>query len=169
MSDARPGDLTTGWRAVLAVAWLGVFFAYAAVWQASVQLGLATWWVGPRSTPTPALVRAIPFFVAIVGLVLVVYNVRRLSWITFGLAAASLLIALPDFSTSVAVGLLEAMISVAMMIVAAASLTGRYRLAEGPSDPRPTASQSVPGTDRDAAGHRDAATWSAPSTPTTGR
>ena len=31
-------------------------FAYAAVWQASVQLGIATWWVGPRSQPTPAVV-----------------------------------------------------------------------------------------------------------------
>lgn len=108
--------------------WMFAFFAYAAVWQASVQLGIATWWVGPRSAPTPVLIRMIPFFVTIVGGMMAVYNVRRLSHVSIGIAAITALVALPDFSRSVGLAVVELMISGSLIVISAASLTGRYRL-----------------------------------------
>lgn len=144
---ARPGDLLPSWRATLAIGWLCVFFAYAAVWQASVQIGIATWWVGPRSDPAPTLVRAIPFFITIVGLLLVVYNVRRLSARTFWVATSTLVIALPDFSRSVGLAVLEVLISLSMMTIAAASLTGRYRPASSATGSTSTTLPPSPPTD----------------------
>ena len=146
---ARPGDLTFFWRSVVAIAWLCSFFAYAAVWQASVQIGIATWWIGPRSSPSPALVRAIPFFVAIVGVMLAVYNVRRLASLSLGVATVSALVAVPDFSRSVGLAVVEATISVSMIVVSAAALTGRYRTEEVGGD-RPAADgdrATAPATD----------------------
>lgn len=124
----RPGDLTLTWRFVVMFGWMFAFFAYAAVWQASVQLGIATWWLGPRSAPTPVLIRMIPFFVTIVGGMMSVYNVRRLSHVSIGIAALTALVALPDFSRSVGLAVVELMISGSLIVVSAASLTGRYRL-----------------------------------------
>ncbi len=44
--------------------WVGVFVAYMAVWKASEEIGIATWWLGPRSDPQPLVVRLVPFIVA---------------------------------------------------------------------------------------------------------
>jgi hypothetical protein len=126
--DIRPGDLTFAWRFTLMFGWIAAFFAYAAVWQASVQLGIATWWVGPRSQPTPTMIRMIPFIMTIVAGLLTVYNVRRVSFLSLGTAFGSLLIAVPDLSRSVGLAAVEIMISIALIVVSAASLTGRYRL-----------------------------------------
>ena len=45
----------------LAATWAAAFFAYAAVWKTSEELGIGTWWLGARSSPTPVIVRIIPF------------------------------------------------------------------------------------------------------------
>lgn len=131
---SRPGDLTFAWRCAVGIAWLIAFFAYAAVWQASVQLGIATWWIGPRSAPTSPLVRAIPFLLTILGIMLVIYNRRRLAQTTMVLAVISVLIAIPDFSRSVGLAVVEVMISVSMLVVGAAALTGRYETAAADAD-----------------------------------
>ncbi|BAN03396.1 hypothetical protein [Ilumatobacter coccineus] len=125
----RPGDLTLTWRFVVMFGWMFAFFAYAAVWQASVQLGIATWWLGPRSQPTPLLIRMIPFFIVIVGGMAAVYNVRRLSHVSIGVALVSALVALPDFSRSVGLAVVELLISGSLVVLSVASLAGRYRLA----------------------------------------
>lgn len=139
---------------VLLLGWIAAFFAYAAVWQASVQIGIATWWVGPRSQPTPTLIRMIPFILSITGALFAVYNVRRLSHVSFGFAIGSLLIALPDFSRSVGLAVVEVMISASLLALALGSLTGRYRLAL--AEPAPA---SRAGVDVALNGHVDDAAW----------
>lgn len=119
---------------VLLFGWIAAFFAYAAVWQASVQLGIATWWVGPRSQPTPTMIRMIPFILSIAAGLFVVYNVRWLSRFNLGFASASILIALPDFSRSVGLAVVEVMISGAVIVLAIGSMTGRYRLGFADAD-----------------------------------
>ena len=57
----RAGELSIGWRFAMIALWVGVVLAWSAVWNASVQLGLSTWWLGPRADPTPAVVRLLPF------------------------------------------------------------------------------------------------------------
>jgi hypothetical protein len=109
------------------VTWIGAFLAYMAVWKTSEELGLGTWWLGPRSNPQPVVVRIIPFAVIAVFGILATYNVRRLSWISLGGAALLALIAIPDLSRSTGIATIEFMIAAAVALVSLASLTGTYR------------------------------------------
>ena len=105
------------------------FFAYAAVWQASVEIGIATWWIGPRAQPTNLAVKALPFMLCITMAMCVVYNaprVLRLSALGVVLAAAG---ALADFSRSNGLAVTELLIAALLGVVTAAAVTGRYRLA----------------------------------------
>ena len=152
----RPGDMMLVWRLTLMLGWIAAFFAYAAVWQASVQLGIATWWVGPRSQPQPAYIRLIPFVVAVALVLLIVYNVRGIARISAIAAGLSILIALPDFSRSVGLAVVEVIISVSMLLLSAVAFTGRYRAAPAtpvelppppPAAPAPPASDAPAGVD----------------------
>ncbi len=123
----RPGQLTMPWRAMVVATWIGVFVAYMAVWKASEELGIATWWLGPRSSPQPLLIRLVPFFVTAGFGILASYNVRRLPAI--GLVGAVVLagIAVPDLSRSTGLAVIEFTIAGAVLLVSAASFTGMYR------------------------------------------
>lgn len=129
----RDGELSSAWRLIVALAWIAAFFAYAAVWQTSVQIGISTWWVGPRSAPPAIWIRVLPFVVTILAVLLVVYNVRRVVEACTALGASTALIALPDLSRSVGLAVLELIISAALIAVGAAAFTGRYRLAPAPA------------------------------------
>ena len=125
---ARAGDLTPRWRAVLAAAWIIAFFAYAAIWQASVQIGISTWWIGPRAQPTHTVVRILPSVLTITMAMCVIYNVPRLlrvSAIGVGLATLG---AIPDFSRSTGLGIAELLVAGLLGLVTVAALSGRYRL-----------------------------------------
>jgi hypothetical protein len=123
----RPGQLTTPWRAMTVAAWVGVFVAYMAVWKASEELGIATWWLGPRSNPQPLVIRLVPFIVTAVFGILASYNVPRMPAI--GLLGAAMLaaIAVPDLSRSTGLAVVEFAIAGAIAVVSAASFTGMYR------------------------------------------
>ncbi len=109
--------------------WIGVFVAYMAVWKASEELGIATWWLGPRSNPQPLIIRLVPFVVAAVFGILASYNVPRMP--TIGLVGAAVLaaIAVPDLSRSGGLAAIEFAIAGAVVLVSAASFTGVYRQA----------------------------------------
>jgi hypothetical protein len=109
--------------------WVGVFVAYLSVWKASVELGLATWWLGPRGNPQPLIVRLVPFLVAAVFGILASYNVRRLPVIGLVGAAVLAAIAVPDLSRSTGLATVEFAIAGAVALVSAASFTGMYRAA----------------------------------------
>ena len=82
----RPGDLSLGWRAITAGTWIGVVVGLAAVWNASVQLGLSTWWLGARGEPQPTIVQFTPFIAPVLMLLATINQVRWLPWC--GLAAS---------------------------------------------------------------------------------
>lgn len=124
----RPGDLTFSWRFVLGVSWALAFFAYAAVWQASVQVGIGTWWLGPRAQPTEVYVRIIPFVLPLVVALLLVYDVRRPILVSTTAALLSALIAIPDFGRTASLAILELAIAALLLLVSVAALTGRYRV-----------------------------------------
>jgi hypothetical protein len=130
----RPGELTTAWRAALVATWVGVLLAYLAVWKASEEIGIGTWWLGPRSDPQPVLVRLIPFFVTAVFGILASYNVPRMPWISLGGSVVLALIAVPDLSRSVGLATIEFAIAGAAAAVSLASLTGTYRAAKPDAD-----------------------------------
>lgn len=114
---------------MLLLGWVGAFFAYAGIWQASVQIGIGTWWTGPRAQPTNVAIRLLPFVLALAMALLVVYSVRHVvRWSGIGVAA-TVLVAVPDFSRSVGLGVAEASIAALLGVVTLASLSGRYRAA----------------------------------------
>ncbi len=123
----RIGELTTSWRVIVTTTWVGVLVAYMAVWKASYELGIATWWLGPRSGPQPLVVRLIPFLVATVFVVLASYNVRRLPLIGLGGSLILAGIAAPDLSRSTGLAVVEFAIAGAALLVSLASITGMYR------------------------------------------
>jgi hypothetical protein len=111
------------------VTWIGAFLAYMAVWKTSEELGLGTWWLGPRSNPQPVVVRVIPFAVIAVFGILATYNVRRLSWISLGGAGVLARVAVPDLARATGIALVEFTIAAAVALVSLASFTGTYRAA----------------------------------------
>lgn len=130
VASHRVGELTTPWRVAMIVTWVGVFVAYMAVWKTSVEIGIATWWLGPRSNPQPIVVRLMPFALAALFGVLAAYNVRRFPWLSIGGAAVLAVLAVPDLSRSGGLAAVEFAIAGAVAIVSLASLTGMYRPAK---------------------------------------
>ena len=125
----RPGDLTVGWRIVTAVIWIAVAAALAAVWNASVQLGLATWWLGPRSDPQPIVVRLLPFVPSALMVLAAINQIRRLAVLGLVAAAAVAIIGVVDLGYVRGLAIVELAIAAAAAIASAASLTGTYRAA----------------------------------------
>jgi len=123
----RVGDLTPGWRAFTIATWVAVFFAFAAVWKASEEIGIGTWWLGSRSQPTLVLIRLIPFALAVTIALLATYNVGRLPWVSAAGAVAVAVIGIFDFQWSVGIASVELGIAGGALLVALGSLSGRYR------------------------------------------
>jgi hypothetical protein len=109
--------------------WVGVFTAYLAVWKASEEIGIATWWLGPRSDPQPIAIRLVPFVVAAAFGILAGYNVPRLPVIGMTGSVILAAIAAPDLSRSTGLAVIEFTIAGAVALVSAAAFTGVYRRA----------------------------------------
>lgn len=122
----RRGELTPSWRIVTALTWVAVVLAFAAVWNASVQLGLSTWWLGPRGDPQPRVIQLIPFVAPSLMLVGTINNARWLGW--HGLMASGVLVAIGvgDLGRVGTIAMTELAIAGAAAAVSLASLTGTY-------------------------------------------
>lgn len=146
---SRPGDLTPKWRFALAAAWILAFFAYAAIWQASVQIGIGTWWIGPRAQPTPTLVKVLPSLLTISIALCAIYNVPRLVRLSAMGVLLAAIVAVPDFSRSISLGVAELIIAGMLGLVTVAALTGRYRLVPNRTldDPKSNVERSAASAD----------------------
>lgn len=123
----RAGELTAGWRIVTGVTWILVVVALASVWKTSEQLGLSTWWLGPRGQPNSLIVQLAPFVPAVLMVLAAINHVRHLPW--FGLAASLLVVVTGvfDLGRVRGLGIVEISIGVAAAIVSVASSVGTYR------------------------------------------
>lgn len=121
------GQLSAGWRLVTALTWVGVILALAAVWNTSVQLGLSTWWLGPRAQPRSRVIQFSPFVAPLLMVLGAINQARWLAW--FGVAAAGVIVGygIGDLSSAAPVAGLEIAIGLAAAAVSLASLTGTYR------------------------------------------
>jgi hypothetical protein len=122
---------------MLTVAWCAALLAYAAIWQASVQIGISTWWLGPRAQPTNPAIKMLPFALALTVAVSVIYDVRRPIRVSAAGILAAVAIGLPDFTRSTGLALAELLIPASLALVTAAAMTGQYRL-RTPHAPLPT-------------------------------
>ena len=123
----QPGEPSFAWRVALVVTWVGAFLAYMAVWKASEEVGIGTWWLGARSTPQPIVIRLLPFVVTAAFGMLAAYNVRRMPWIGLFGAAVLVAFAVPDLPRSTGLAIVEFAIAGAVAVVSLAALTGTYR------------------------------------------
>lgn len=127
----RAGELTLPWRIVTALTWIAVVLAFAAVWNASVQLGLSTWWLGPRGAPQPRVIQLSPFVAPMLMLLGTINNVRWLGWYGLGAAGVLAAIGVGDLSRTTSIALTELTIAAAAAVISIASLTGTYRRPAG--------------------------------------
>jgi hypothetical protein len=125
--EVRPGELTAGWSVVFGLGWLSVAVALAAVWTASRQLGLSTWWLGPTADPRPIFVNVLPFVAPLLLVAAAMNRVRYLPW--YGLAGAATIAAvgMGDLGRVRGFGVVELVIAAAAAAVSLASLSGMYR------------------------------------------
>jgi hypothetical protein len=127
----RSGELTNRWRIITAITWALVVAAIGAVWRVSDQLGLSTWWLGPRGEPQPRIVQLLPFVPGVLMVLIAINRVRHVA--IWGLLAASLIVGtgVADLGRVVRLGLLEVTIGAAAAAVSLVSLTGTYRRRTG--------------------------------------
>jgi hypothetical protein len=123
----RAGELTSGWRLITGLTWMLVVVGLGCVWKTSDQLGLATWWLGPRGEPHSIVIQLLPFVPAVLMVLAAINHVRYLPW--FGLVASGLIVltGLFDVVRFTGLGLLEIAIGVAAAVVSLVSLAGMYR------------------------------------------
>lgn len=107
--------------------WALVFLSYMAVWKASEELGIGTWWLGPSSNPQPIIVNLIPFAIVVLVGLAASFDIRHLPWIGIGASVALVVVAIPDLSKSTGLAVIEFAIAGAALAVSLASLTGTYR------------------------------------------
>jgi hypothetical protein len=106
---------------------MAVAVAQAAVWRTSDQLGLSTWWLGPRGEPRPPAVQIAPFLPATVMLLAAVNRVRHLAWLGAVCAAVVVAIGVADLALVPRLAWVEIAIGVAAMATSFASTAGSYR------------------------------------------
>ena len=123
----RAGELTAGWRLVTGLTWMLVVVGLGCVWKTSDQLGLATWWLGPRGEPHSIVIQMLPFVPAVLMVLAAINHVRYLPW--FGLLASILIVLMGvfDIVRFTGLGALEVAIGVAAAVVSLVSLAGMYR------------------------------------------
>lgn len=117
---------------MLAASWSAAFFAFAAVWKTSEEIGIGTWWLGPRAEPQPMVVRIIPFAITMLLGLLAIYNARRVALASI---AGSLLIAgiaVFDMSLSGGLAAIEFAIAGFMLLISLGALAASARRAPAP-------------------------------------
>jgi hypothetical protein len=139
----RAGDLTTGWRITTGIGWIGVVAVLAATWNASRQLGLSTWWLGPVHDQRPPYVMLLPFVAPAVMLTVVGNRVRYAPWIGIAGAVATAAVGLGDLGRVRGLGLVELMAATAGLLVSIASFSGMYRAVD--AIVAPAAGEPAPG------------------------
>lgn len=125
----RPGDLTSGWLVVFGLGWLAAAVAMAAVWSASRQIGLSTWWLGPPARPRPIFVNVLPFVAPLLLVAGALNRARHLPWSGLAGAAVIAAVGLGDLGRVRGFGLVELLIAAGAAAISLASLAGMYRSA----------------------------------------
>lgn len=107
--------------------WVAIILAMAAIWNASSQLGLATWWLGPRGDRMPIIVNLLPFVGPVAMIVAILNNVRYLPWCGVIAAAPIVVLAIVDLGRVPSVARFELGIGVAAALGTVLSMLGTYR------------------------------------------
>ena len=135
MAGPVPGTLTLGWRAVLGLAWAGVFLGFSSIWKASRDIGLAAWWLGPAGEPQPIFVTLLPFVAPAAMVIAVLNGTRSLPWAGLAAAASTAAVGVGDIGRVPGLAIAELALAAGGAAVSVAALAGRYRPAQSPRRP----------------------------------
>lgn len=127
-----PGRLTTGWRTAFAISWGAIFLSFAAIWEASRELGLPTWWLGPASGPQPFVIQILPFLLPALAASCAAWNTRRLPSLGVVAAVVTLAIAAGDLGDITRLALVEGALGLAGLATSVAAATGLVAAAGEP-------------------------------------
>ena len=122
--SALPGRLTHGWRLTALTAWIAIAVGLAAVWAASRQVGLSTWWLRPGS---PEVVRVVPFIAPGAMVALVLAHRPRLWRLGIVAGLATVAVGLGDLGRVTGLAMVEMLLGACGIAVSAAAWTGTYR------------------------------------------
>jgi hypothetical protein len=106
--------------------WVGGILGYSTIWAVSRQIGLPTWWLGPRSTPNPPYLVALPFVLPAVMLIMIALNLRRIALYGVIAALASVSFAALDAATQPGLAIAQLAISVGLLSTSLAALIGGF-------------------------------------------
>jgi hypothetical protein len=109
---------------------MGIVLVFAATWNASRQLGLPTWWLGPVDHQRPLYVILLPFIAPLVIIAAVGNRVRYVPWVGVLGAVATAGVGLGDLGRVRGLGVVELIAAAAALLVSVASLSGMYRRAD---------------------------------------
>lgn len=123
-TTADPENPRSGWRVVLMLGWVGGILGYSTIWAVSRQIGLPTWWLGPRSTPSPIPVMSLPFLAPVLVLIGIAMNLQRIALYSFLAAIVTLGIAAGDANTQPGLALAQVAISIGLLSTSLAALIG---------------------------------------------
>lgn len=112
---------------LLGAAWTASFFAFAAVWKTSQDIGISTWWLGARAQPQSVPIKIIPFVLTIVIGLAAICNLRRVALISLAGSVGVALIAVFDMSRSGGLAAIEFAIAASVAVISIGAFTGTYR------------------------------------------
>lgn len=107
--------------------WVGAVLGYSTIWAVSRQVGLPTWWLGPRSDPQPLAITAIPFALPVLMLIGVALGLRRIALYGVIAAVLSAPIALVDLEAQPGLAIAQIAVSLAALCASAAALLAGSR------------------------------------------
>ena len=127
--EIRSGELSDGWSMMFIIGWAAVAAGFAAVWRASWQLGLPTWWLSQRSSTLGATLAMVPFIPPAAMIIAAARRTRYLPW--WGLAMSMVLaaVAVVDLADARGLAIAGACAALAGALISVASVAGMYRSA----------------------------------------
>ena len=129
VTDLDPGQLTTGWRTVATLGWLGAVIALFASSDIADFIGKPTWW------QLHGLV-FVPFILPLIAGGVAYVNLHSTLWVSLLGAISIGVSAIVTRGVAPGAALVEAAICVAMLLLTAACYAGRVVAAPVP-DPGP--------------------------------
>jgi hypothetical protein len=104
--------------------WVGGILGYSTIWAVSRQIGLPTWWLGPRSAPTPFPVVSLPFLLPAFVLIGLALNLKKIAVFSLIAALLTLGIAAGDANSQPGLAWAQVAISVGLVSTSLAALIG---------------------------------------------
>ena len=120
-------DVKSPWKLVGVTSWLLVTAALTCAAIASRSVGKSTWWLGPESNPTFALLWALPFLMPVVSIVAILRLPRIAGYVGIGCSLVLAGVAIGDIAGSPGIAIIEGITAVAALFIAIATLAGRER------------------------------------------